>query len=182
MKQIINWKGLDKISSNENCRVEKTDSGYIASSNVTGILDDISYHCEYEIMTDNQWKTIGFQLTIRVGWKELVLEIQKSHGKWIGENGELSDFDDCHDIDISVTPFTNTLPINRLSLEIGQPQTIKVIYIDVLKQEVYPIEQIYTKISKHTYRYENTTNDFKAEITVDDNGFVIDYPNLFGRI
>ncbi|WP_366915093.1 putative glycolipid-binding domain-containing protein [Chryseobacterium sp.] len=36
-------------------------------------------------------------------------------------------------IDICVTPFTNTLPINNLLLDIGQSASIDVLYINILE-------------------------------------------------
>ena len=88
----------------------------------------------------------------------------------------------CIDIDISLTPFTNSLPINRLQLQVNEVQYIKVLYIDILGRTIRSVVQQYTKISDHKYQYENVPNDFEAVITVDEWGIVTEYPGLFVRL
>jgi hypothetical protein len=50
-----------------------------------------------------------------------------------------------------------------------------------MEDKITSLKQKYTRLSKDTYHYENIPNDFEAEIKVDENGFVIDYPQLFNR-
>jgi hypothetical protein len=83
------------------------------------------------------------------------------------------------DIDLSLTPFTNTLPINRLQLKLNQQQTIEVLYFDMLKKEIRPVKQLYTRTANDQYLYENYDSSFKAEIKIDEQGLVVDYPKLF---
>ena len=90
-------------------------------------------------------------------------------------------FKGCIDIDISLTPLTNSLPINRLQLKQNEAQEIKVIYFDLLAQQIKPATQKYTRLKDLSYRYENVPNDFEAVIQVDASGFVADYPTLFMR-
>ena len=79
---------------------------------------------------------------------------------------------DCIDVDISITPFTNTLPINRLKLSQMQSKNKSSLY-KYLKVEIKPVEQSYQCLSATKYLYKNVPNDFEAEITVDESGFVI---------
>jgi hypothetical protein len=90
-------------------------------------------------------------------------------------------FSGCTDVDIPLTPFTNTLPINRLKLAEGEEHQIKVIYLDLLEQQISPVKQKYIRLSKTEYHYENVPNDFEAKIDVDELGFVVNYPSLFVR-
>ncbi len=92
----------------------------------------------------------------------------------------------CIDIDISATPFTNTIPIRRLLLKAGESKEIKVVYVDIYNYNLRPVNQRYTclnsNINGYKYRYENLNNGFTAEFFVDKEGFVIDYPDLFKRV
>lgn len=107
---------------------------------------------------------------------------EKNNGQWL-INGECTPlFTNFDFIDISLTPFTNTLPINHLHLTDNCEKEINVIYIDILRGELEPVKQIYRKISDLSYHYENVPNDFEAEIVTDEDGFVAFYPNLFKRI
>ncbi len=93
----------------------------------------------------------------------------------------MNEFKGCIDIDISLTPFTNSLPINRLQWRLNKPQQIKVLFLDILSQEILAVQQRYTKLSETEYKFENVPNDFEAIINVDDSGMVVNYPELFVR-
>jgi hypothetical protein len=50
-------------------------------------------------------------------------------GRWFDAKGtHLAELDGCIDIDISATPFTNTLPIRRLQLKHGAAQVLRCVY------------------------------------------------------
>ncbi|MCE7062290.1 putative glycolipid-binding domain-containing protein [Dyadobacter sp. CY343] len=87
-----------------------------------------------------------------------------------------------YEVDISLTPFTNTLPINNPVLAEKETREIKVVYFDFSKQIVRPVRQRYTRLSADLYHYENVPNDFEADIRVDDDGLVVEYPGLFSRV
>ena len=73
------------------------------------------------------------------------------------------------------------LPILQIIRDNLSQDQIRVIYIDVLEGEIKPVHQKYSCLSPTEYQYENVPNDFEAVITVDENGFVVDYPSLFVR-
>lgn len=103
------------------------------------------------------------------------------NGNWTTGGNPADEFQGCIDIDIPLTPFTNTLPINRLKLIPESSRQIRVLYLDVLEQRISAVKQQYTRLSDTEYQYENVPNDFEATITVDASGFVVDYPQLFVR-
>jgi hypothetical protein len=82
-------------------------------------------------------------------------------------------------IDISLSPFTNTLPINCLQLQPKERQVIRVIYFDVLGKEIKAVKQVYTRLSGSEYLYENYDGSFSATIKTNEQGFVTNYPRLF---
>ena len=91
------------------------------------------------------------------------------------------EFAGCIDVDISLTPFTNSLPINRLRWLGNEPAEIQVLFVDVLDQSATVARQCYTKLSDSQFKFETVPNDFEALLTVDASGFVLDYPGLFVR-
>jgi uncharacterized protein len=105
-------------------------------------------------------------------------------GNWHDGNGLiLPTLAGCIDIDIAATPSTNTLPIRRLKLARGERQPISVVYVSTPDLEVTRVEQAYTCIEPDVeYRYEGIFRDFAANMKIDDDGLVIDYPTLFRRL
>ena len=97
----------------------------------------------------------------------------------------MPELEGCIDVDISATPFTNTLPIRRLELEPGQSEELTVTYVRVPELLVGPERQRYGCLEAQTdgglYRLEALPSGFTAELPVGAEGLVIDYPGLFRR-
>lgn len=181
MQFNILWTGRAYYSL-ENCLAEISPAGVDISSVIVGRYEGKIYRVEYRIKTNPDWETQFVEITSRHSNDEHKFRLHNaSHGKWVAEGKIIREFDDCTDVDIAVTPFTNTLPINRLKLKIGETKQIRVIYFDLLEQEIRAVQQQYTRLAELKYHYENIPNDFEADITVDENGFVVDYPTLFTR-
>ncbi len=100
-----------------------------------------------------------------------------------GEGKHLAEFDGVELVDISISPFTNTLPIKRLHFEGGRSQKVDIIYFDENLFSLQRLQQIYSRRNVRTYRYQDIMQpDFVSDIVVDDDGLVVDFPGLFRRV
>ena len=79
----------------------------------------------------------------------------------------------CTDVDLGLSPSTNTLPIRRLNLAIGASHTIQAAWVVFPELSVQKAAQTYTRVDEFTYRYSSGT--FEAELGVDDDGLVTSY-------
>lgn len=87
------------------------------------------------------------------------------------------------DIDVSATPFTNTLPIRRLGLAPGEAREILVAYVAVPALVPEPVWQRYTCLEAgRRYRYEGLFRSYVGELSVDADGLALDYPGTFRRV
>ena len=181
MQTNLLWSGREYYSL-ENCLANIKADGVLVKSTILGCYEEKIYRVEYVIKANKLWETIYFEIN---SWHDNKTQLLKFNGDGKGNwtsNGECEDkFAGCIDVDIPLTPFTNTLPIKRLNLSKDQSQEIKVIYCDVLAGSIKPVSQKYTCIAYTLYHYENVPNDFDATIRVDNFGFVVDYPYLFVR-
>jgi uncharacterized protein len=84
-------------------------------------------------------------------------------------------------VDIAISPLSNTLPIRRLELAVGESAEITTAYVAVPDLTVVTDPQRYTRLADHEYRYESRDSNFKRVITVDEHGLVVTYPGLFVR-
>ena len=182
MQVNLLWAG-QKYHSLENCILSVSDTGTEVNSVIIGGSENKIYRVEYLIKTNKNWETIFFEIKSYLNDKIDCLSFRSDgKGNWTTNGNPITQFNGCIDLDISLTPFTNTLPINRLKLSENKKHLINVLYIDVLEQQAKPVQQNYTKLSEAEYKYENVPNDFETEITVDKLGLVINYPGLFERI
>ena len=107
------------------------------------------------------------------------------HGQWTDNDGRgLADLDGCTVIDIWPTPFTNTFPIRRMRSENGKSERFQVAWVRGPELSVQSQTQTYTVLGNGLYLFESPGDEaiFRAKLTVDDDGIVLYYPELFQRI
>jgi len=152
--------------------------------------DGAHFRCRYRLETDAAWRLR--RLTFAVADAEdtavgrAVVECDGA-GHWRVNEQERPDLDGCVDVDIQITPFTNTLPIRRLSLAPGESAEIRVAYLPVPELAPRPAEQRYTCLAPRgaaggRFRYEGLFRGFTADLPVDGDGLVMDYPETFRRV
>ncbi len=139
----------------------------------------------YQVVCDASWVVRGVAITTEVGHgSPSVIELRADgEGAWFDSEGDpLSELDGCIDVDISITPYTNTLPIRRLNLQPGQVEEIDVTYINVETLRVERWKQRYTGVEPGVVRYESLNSDFRRDLEVDEDGLVRNYPGLWTRV
>src|SRR3569623_592176 len=95
-----------------------TDGGeIIATSVVIGAFAGREHGTHYILRVGLDWTFKSLRLERTNGAK---LELSLSDGHWSSDGRPLDHLAGCEDIDLSGSPFTNTLPIRRLAWEIGQ--------------------------------------------------------------
>ncbi|MFZ5791403.1 MAG: putative glycolipid-binding domain-containing protein [Pseudomonadota bacterium] len=167
-------------------RLDATES--VAHGLVMGVADGLPFRLHYKIKWGADWHTrkVVLELHTLQGVRELSLK-SDGRGHWRDEHGDpLPELDSCLDVDISVTPFTNTLPVRRLDLEPGRSAELRVVYIAVPALTAKPAEQRYRcrerKSGRQLVTYEGLSTGFKADLELDADGLVIDYPGIFRRL
>jgi hypothetical protein len=179
MNRHIFWAGR-VYDSREHCVIRHNSEGFVIQSTIVGSYEQKVYTIMYHIQTNAHWECLDFTVDSQINDSQMRRSWHRENKHWKNESGDiLPEFDDCLDLDISLTPFTNTLPINRLHLNDGEKRQIKVIYFDILDVQVKPARQYYTCIDQSSYNFQTDDSDFEATIAVDDDGIVMDYPGLF---
>lgn len=85
----------------------------------------------------------------------------------------------CQDVDIGVTPATNTLPIRRIDLQVGASHAFSAAWVRFPDLTVHALAQRYTRLSSDVYRYESLKSGFQATLRVNQQGIVQDYSGLW---
>lgn len=179
MQWSIIWNGIEN-DSREHCLVNSNESGTKVDSVIIGKNESGIYRVEYSLLLDKNWKTLS--LTASSIHNNVVQHLEYSsdgNGNWKDRDKPVERLEGCIDIDIPLTPFTNSLPINRLALPVGTEAEVRVVYVDLLAQKISPLSQKYKRTAMDAYLYQNVPNDFEAVIQTDAAGFVLDYPTLF---
>jgi hypothetical protein len=104
-------------------------------------------------------------------------------GRWGEINGaHRHDLAGCTDVDITVTPFTNSIPIRRLALDVGEEADVVAAMVDVESLGILPARQRYRRLTTRRFEYTNLESGYRTEFDVDEYGLVHDYPDEFRRL
>ena len=169
----------------EHCNLIGDGETTVADGSVLGLKDGKPFRLRYTIRLDAAWRVLDLALGCEgVGSWHLTGD---GAGSWrAGGDQPLAELDGCIDIDISATPFTNTIAIRRLELGPGEADEIRVAHIDVPAMTMQAVPPRYTCLDVSPdggrYRFEALSRGFAAELPVDGDGLVIDYPETFRRV
>jgi len=166
-------------------RLAVRDSVVVADGVVLGVSDGHPFRLAYGVRCDAYWRVRA----ARVGVPDEPPKVElfsDGEGNWRGSDGRtVSYLDGCRYVDVSETPFTNTLPIRNLGLASGESAEISVAYFDGTELQPWPEQQRYTSLKKGNggglYRFQSLDGGFTADLAVDPDGLVVDYPGLFKR-
>lgn len=182
MKKYILWAG-NSINSMERCMINHESNNILVTSSIIGSDQNETFIVNYELVLDLDWLTKSLTVSYESNTKTYRYDlIQPKPGEWVVNGEKNINLDNHIDVDISLTPFTNTLPIKRLKLLSNQQEIIKVVYLNLLDGSIKGTNQKYSKLDENEYRFETVPNDFESIITVDTHGFVVEYPKLFKRL
>ena len=177
-EQIVE-KGLEHLILKQADHIE-------ADSLALGMIEGTAYRIKYRIICDLDWRVGRVRVEDLLNNKTLVFN-RREAGVWADEGDQpIDDLKGCADVDIMITPFTNTLPIRRLNLALHESKEISVVYFSLPVLTVSKLVQRYTFLSQEkdhrVYRYESLGSGFTSEIKVDSDGLVIDYPGIFKMV
>lgn len=147
--------------------------------------DDEPFRLTYRLEWDDAWRIRSANLAVAddAGSRSLAL-LADGQGHWKHASGQpIDSLDGCLDIDIWPTPFTNTFPLRRRPMNVGERCEFAVAWISAPELTIHRRRQAYTRKGEHLYLFESLGEDaVRADLAVDENLIVIDYPGLFRRL
>ena len=135
---------------------------------------------QYTIRCDDAWHTRNVVVREQLGTEERMLHLTVVNQQWSDGERVLSALDGCTDVDLGITPATNTLPIRRLNLSVGQRVEIRAAWVRFPELTVEPSPQRYTRVSDNVCRYQS--DSYEADLTVDELGLVQTYADVWRRV
>jgi hypothetical protein len=100
-------------------RLAVRDSGAFADGLVLGVEEGRPFRLAYEVRCDAHWRVRAARVGVP-GEPPKVDLLSDGEGNWEMSDGRtVAYLEGCEYVDISETPFTNTLPIRRLGLALA---------------------------------------------------------------
>jgi uncharacterized protein len=163
------------------------DTGYRLDGHTVATEAGHAWVVRYTISLNEQWITTAARIW---GWshkgsRTVQLETHVS-GQWQIDGSVVPELDGCIDVDLESSCCTNTIPVHRLRLGVGQSAEVPAAYVRARDLSVQRLEQRYTRVddenSHQRYDYHAPAFEFDARLIYDESGLVIEYPGIGSRV
>jgi len=172
---VVRWATIEGAGT-ETTTIRWENEGFTVTGDVS------RERVQYVLRLSPTWQVRQFLLFRDLDEPDLWLATDGG-GRWGEMNGaHRTELDGCYDIDLRCTPFTLTLPIRRLPLLEGHTAELPVVQVDPDTLEARATTQRYTRVDSHRWRLERGDGAPSVELTVDEHGVVLDYPDAFRRL
>ncbi len=170
----ILWRRIDRTSY-ERATLDETATGHRLAGTVLLVDDDTPYEIRYTIATNGQWEPVTVGINVQGPGADRTLALSgDGAGTWSVGDAPVLELYGATDIDLGFTPGSNTLPIRRLGLEVGESAQVTAIRIDFPQRDIEKITQTYERLAERRYRYR--WGDYSADLTLNEHGLVTAYP------
>jgi len=157
--------------------------GWLLRGTILALGDRRSAEAHYEVFCDSAWHTRRADIRLDEEGGERSLRLTVENGRWYEDGRKRDTVRGSLDLDLGWSPSTNTLPIRRLNLGVGESSgAVTAAWVRFPELTLEPLPQEYRRLSERRYRYTSRAGAFTAEIDVDDHGLVIDYGDVWQRV
>ena len=182
---ILTWRAHD-VPRMESVRVQLTNNRIKAYGRILAAATKShpAFSASYDLNTDETGATKRLSITVTLAERERQLSIARDEeSMWLVQDHQSSRreaFEGALDVDMVLSPFFNALPIRRT----GIYRTTETIEVPVVYVR---LPEFSVELETITYANDGSTVTLKSPVadtavTVDDNGFILDYPGLAERI
>jgi hypothetical protein len=202
MRRAVIWAGTDEWRA-EYAAVELEANGIRATGTQLGISGGHPYRVDYRLDAGDGFATRRLEVNAQgAGWSRSLDLSRRGSDGWTAEaaadgggpdpepGGATAELTDALDCDLGLSPLTNLMPIARTRLaerEGSEDFVMAWVSVPDLALIVYP--QRYEHVRRHadgraTVRFvdRGPGAGFVAELELDADGLVIDYPDLARRV
>ncbi|HEX5995332.1 MAG TPA: putative glycolipid-binding domain-containing protein, partial [Jiangellales bacterium] len=103
-------------------------------------------------------------------------------GLWTINGQRRSDLEGCLDLDLEASVVTNTVPIHRLALSVGQHGQSGAVYLRTIGLEVERLDQTYRRLpdadGELRFEYQSPRFGYHDTLRFGTDGLVVEYPGI----
>ena len=172
----------------EHLRLEEAAEGIRADSLMIQVDErGAPFRARFVIECDAGWRVSRARVEVLEAPPRGLDLASDGRGHWTVNGAGDPSLDGCIDMDVYPSPFTNTLPMRRLTdAVIGRPVAIEVAWVALPELTVRLDRQEYTLLERggdgSRWRFHAPDTGFTVELLTDTNGLVRDYPGIARRV
>ncbi|MGW6376581.1 putative glycolipid-binding domain-containing protein [Rhodococcus sp. NPDC055112] len=182
---VLTWRA-HAAPRMESVRVQLVGNRIKAAGRIIGgqCAEHPAFSASYDLVTDENGVTRRLSLRTSLASGERQVSISRdSEGNWMVENGtnpKRSTFGGALDVDVVLSPFFNTLPIRRLGMHTDSEDIqVPVVYVYLPDLSVQEASLTYSSGSDGIHVLSPVSS---SSVTIDRDGFILDYQGLAERI
>lgn len=177
------WRLRGAYEGYEVVRFTQKDSTLFIEGTSVGVEEDVPWSIHYALEITNTWHFRRATVTDYAG-NELSILVDGA-GSWTVNGLPSPELAGCVDIDFEASAVTNTLPVHRLALPIGQRGESTAAYIRTKGLKVERLDQSYTRLpdvdNKIRFDYTSPRFGYHDMLQFDRDGLVNTYPGIAVR-
>ena len=182
---ILTWRARD-VPRMESARVQLSGKRIKAIGRIVAGATGShpAFSASYDLVTDDTGATERLSMNVTLAERDRQLSIARDEeNMWsiTGHQGQSRGaFDGALDVDVVFSPFFNALPIRRTGIyKCTDSVTVPVVYVMLPEFAVNPAAITYRSGSDGIKLHSPVAD---TTVTVDEDGFILDYPGLAERI
>ncbi|WP_433522301.1 putative glycolipid-binding domain-containing protein [Nocardia pseudovaccinii] len=181
--RVASWRHEGARTGFEVAYFTTDDGGRQVRGVTTATEDGQSWIVDYVIEVDQLWLTRSARITGRCdGLTRVTVIGSDGLGSWQIDGIPAPQPRGCLDLDLEASAVTNTFPVHRLNLPIGQTTSAPAAYVRAVGLAVDRLEQTYSRAGERLYDYTAPAFDFACRLTYDQHGLILDYPGIATRV
>lgn len=175
------WQRVGQTSL-EHCRLSRQPGTFVLQGVLIAQGEVAPQQVHYVVACGMDWVTQAVHVTAIQGDHIRRLQLERDRlGIWRRDSEVLTEFAGLIDVDLQITPSTNTLPIRRLRLGVGESANTDALWIRFPDLSLERLPQRYTRVGEFRYTYESRGGAFRADLEVDEEGVVVRYGDIWRR-
>lgn len=177
----MHWRRLD-VPGHEEALIEQTATGWHLAGDLEVEESGIAARLRYRIDCDPAWRTQSALIQGQAGGKPVRFALAADGaGHWTYDGIPVPALAGALDVDLGFTPATNTLPIRRLALAVGERAPVRSAWLRFPELRLEPLDQTYTREAEQCFRYRALVDGepFVARLETDAFGRVVCYEGLW---
>jgi len=149
-----------------------------------GVEDGVAWSFRYDIEIDPTWHAGRGSIESAAGGR---IELEADGpGRWLVDGVHDPSLDGCLDIDLEGSALTNTAPVHRLGLAVGDHAEAPAAYVRTNTLDVERLDQTYRRLPHEgdgfVFDYASPRFGYRARLTFAGDGLVTDYPGIALRV
>lgn len=174
------WRHAGAADGFEVAFFDSDPSGVRLRGHSAVVEDGLPRSLRYDVELDEQWHTRrarAWSLSPS-GEHEVTLEVD-GEGRWRVDGSLRPDLDGYRDVDLESSACTNTIPIHRLRLAVGEAADAAAVYVRSLDLSLERLEQRYRRLNDDGARlrfdYRATRFGYADTLVFERSGLVLEY-------